>query len=116
MAKDKKTPSKRSVQAPRRRKSAADHRAAHRRHSAASEERKRQAGLTRVSVWVPVSDAEVLKLYAKGLCEGNVPDDIGRSQAGNGKIAVIGVTPTRRTKKRTSQPCDERQLDLFGPA
>ena len=116
MAKDKKTPSKRSVQAPRRRKSAADHRAAHRRHSAASVERKREAGLTRVSVWVPAGAADILKRFAKRLCEGHAPDDIGGAQAEVGKISVIGVTPTRRTKKRTSQPCDERQLDLFGPA
>ncbi len=115
MAKETKSGSKRSDQAPKRRKSASEYRASHRAHSAASAERKRQAGLTRVSVWVPASDAEVLKLYAKGLCKGRLPDDIGCAQAGHGKITVIDVTPTRRTKKRTSQPCDERQQDLFGP-
>lgn len=113
MAKDTRNSSKRSDQDPKRRKSAADFRAAHRIHSAASADRKRQAGMTRVSVWVPAWTADILKGFAKRLCEGHVPDDIGRNQAGDGKITVICVTPTRRTKKRKNQPCDERQLDLF---
>ncbi|MFV1874856.1 hypothetical protein [Nioella sp.] len=116
MAKDKKTRSKRSVQAPRRRKSAADHRAAHRRHSAASAERKREAGLTRVSVWVPAGAADILKRFAKRLCEGHAPDDIGRAQAGDGRIRRGGSIQPQPRKKRKAMPCDARQLDLFGPS
>lgn len=106
MAKDNRNSSKRS---------AADHRASHRIHSAASAERKKAAGFVRLSVWVPAGDADVLKRFAKRLCEGRAPDDIGGAQARDGKTSVIGVTPTRRRKTRKNQPCDDRQLDLFGP-
>lgn len=106
MAKDNRNSSKRS---------AADHRASHRIHSAASAARKKAAGFVRLSVWVPAGAADVLKGFAMRLCEGRIPDDIGGAQAGDGKITGIGVTPTRRRKKRKNPPCDERQLDLFGP-
>ena len=115
MAKETKSGSKRSDQDPKRRKSASEYRASHRAHSAASAERKRATGLVRLSVWVPLERSDDLKLYAKGLCEGRVPDDARRAQVGHGKITGIDITRTRRTKKRTSQPCDERQLELFGP-
>lgn len=115
MAKEIKSGSKRSDQDPKRRKSASEYRASHRIHSAASADRKRATGLVRLSVWVPLERSNDLKLYAKGLCEGRVPDDAGRAQAGHGKFTVIDFTPTRRTKKRASQPCDKRQLDLFDP-
>jgi hypothetical protein len=110
MAQDTRNSSKRSD--PKRRKNAAEYRAAHRRHSAAAADRKREAGLIRLSVWVPSSAENSLKQFAKCLCKGHVPDDIGGTQAEDGKITVIGGTPTRRTKQR----CDERQLDLFDPA
>lgn len=106
MAKDKKNSSKRS---------AADHRASHRQHSAASAERKRAAGLVRLSVWVPLERSDDLKFYAKGLCAGYIPDDIGRSPAGHGKIVGSGSIEPQLRKKRKAVPCDTRQLDLFGP-
>ena len=115
MAKDKKTRSKRSVRAPRRRKSAADHRAAHRRHSAASAERKREAGLTRVSVWVPAGAADILKGFAKRLCDGHDPAHIAGTQAAQEKSAGPDVVPSDRDKTRKASRPDERQLDLFGP-
>lgn len=115
MAKETKSGSKRIDQAPKRRKSASEYRASHRIHSAASADRKRATGLVRLSVWVPLERSDDLKLYAKGLCEGRVPDDAGRAQVGHGKITGIDITPTRRSKKRARQPCDKRQLDLFDP-
>jgi hypothetical protein len=115
MAKDKKTPSKRSVQAPRRRKSAADHRAAHRRHSAASVERKREAGLTRVSVWVPAGAANILKRFAKHLCKRHLPQEVEGIETGERKNPGSGSVQAEPRRKRKAMPCDERQRDLFGP-
>ena len=106
MAKNNRKSSKRSD--PKRRKSAAEYRAAHRRHSATSADRKREAGMTRISVWVPIGAADIVKGFAKRLCE-------GRAQAEDGKITIIGVTPTRRRKTRKNPPCDDRQMDFFGP-
>lgn len=96
--------------------SGASFRVKHRVYSAASTERKRQAGMTRVSVWVPVTGAEALKRYAKGLCEGHEPESNSGNLAGQGWLTVITVfsAAPRKTRKRT-QP-DDRQLDLFGTA
>lgn len=115
MAEDKKTPSKRSAQAPKRRKSAADYRAAHRRHSAASVERKREAGLTRVSVWVPTGAADILKHFAKRLCGGHLPQEVEGIETGERKTAGGGSRQAEPRRKRKAIPCDERQQDLFGP-
>jgi hypothetical protein len=57
-----------------------------------------------------------LKGFAKRLCEGRVPDDIGRAQAGHGKIVGSGSIESQPRKRRKAVPCDARQLDLFGPA
>ena len=113
MAKGNRNSSQRRDRSSKRRKSAAEYRASHCIHSAASAERKREAGLTRVSVWVPAGDADVLKGFAKHLCQGRVPDDIGYSQATDGKITPLGITPAPRRKTRQKQSCDKRQLDLF---
>lgn len=93
--------------------SAASYRAKHRVHSADSADRKRAAGLVRLSVWVPLERSNDLKLYAKGLCDGRVPDHIGRAQAGEGKIVGNGSIEREGRKKRKEVPCDARQLDLF---
>ncbi|WP_071675762.1 hypothetical protein [Nioella nitratireducens] len=106
MAKDNRIRKKTSD--PKRRKSVAAYRASHRRHSATSADRKREAGMTRISVWVPAWAADIVKGFAKRLCEGRV-------QAEGGRMTAIGVTPTRRRKTRKNQPCDDRQMDLFGP-
>lgn len=115
MAKDNGNSSKRRDQGRNRKKSAADHRASHRIHSAASAERKKALGLVRLSVWVPRGHADALKHFARCLCDGYQPDHIKGAQAEERKITGIGVIPTRRRKKRKNQPCDERQRDLFGP-
>lgn len=93
-----------------------DYRASHRAYSAASVDRKKQAGMTRVSLWVPVSDAEALKRYAKGLCEGHEPEASSGDQAGERWLTVITVLFMAPRRKRTRARPDDRQLDLFGPA
>ena len=98
------------------RKSGEDYRSSRRAYSAASAERKKATGMSRVSVWVPSWAAEVLKQFAKRLCEGRAPDDIGRAQAGDGKIGMGGSIQPQPRKRRKAIRCDARQLDLFGPA
>lgn len=115
MAKDTRTSSKRSDQGPKRRKSASDFRASHRVHSAASAERKKAAGFVRLSVWVPYEHANTMKHVAKCLCNGHDPAHIADRLAAERKLSDPYVTPTRRTEKRKNQPCDDRQMDLFGP-
>lgn len=91
-----------------------DYRASHRAYSAASADRKKRAGLMRLSVWVPSWAEEILKQFAKRLCEGRAPDDIGRAQAGDGKIGGGGSIQPQPRKRRKTLPCDDRQLNLFG--
>ncbi|WP_413855554.1 hypothetical protein [Albidovulum sp.] len=113
MAKDITTISK--ANGGKTKQSLATYKAKHRQYSAASAERKKAAGMCRVSVWVPSWAEDILKRFAKRLCEGRVPDDIGRAQAGHGKIGGRGSIPPRPRRKRKTMPCDARQLDLFGP-
>lgn len=115
MAKDKRTSSKRSEQDPKRRKSAADHRASHRIHSAASAERKKAAGLVRLCVWVPREHANALKHFARCLSDGYQPDQIRGAQAEERKIAGTDAISPQRRKKRKAPLRDEGQLELFGP-
>ena len=115
MAKDIRNSSKRSDPGPKRGKSASDFRASHRIHSAASAERNKAAGMCRVSVWVPSWAEEILKRFAKRLCEGRAPDDTGHAQAGDGPIGRGGSIQPQPRRKRKTMPCDARQLDLFGP-
>jgi hypothetical protein len=116
MAKDISNSSKRNDQGPKRRKCATDYRASNRIRSAASAGRKKAAGMSRVSVWVPSWAEEILKRFAKRLCEGRAPDDIELAQAGVAKTGWGGFIPPQPRRKRKAMPCDERQLDLFGPA
>lgn len=113
MAKNITTGSKRSGS--KSKQSAASYRAKHRIHSAASADRKRATGLVRLSVWVPLERSDDLKFYAKGLCAGKVSDDIGRAHPGHRQIVGSGSIEPQLRKKRKADPCDARQLDLFGP-
>jgi hypothetical protein len=96
--------------------SGSTYRAQHRRISAASAERKRQAGMTRLCLWVPDTSADALRYFAKSLCEGRQSDGCSGNQTegrhGNTKV-VISSAPRRKPK---GQPADDRQLDLFGPS
>jgi hypothetical protein len=109
MAKDKKGPGI-------GKKSGADYRASHRAYSAASADRKKAMGMTRVSAWVPASRAEALKRYAKRLCEGHEPETNAGNQAGSGWVTLLVILFIgSRRKRKTPQP-DDRQRDLFGSA
>lgn len=97
-------------------KSGADYRASHRAYSAASEDRKKQTGMTRVSVWVPASGTDALRRYAKSLCEGHEPEATSGDQAGAGWLTLLVILFIgTRGKRKTPRP-DDRQFDLFGPA
>ena len=109
MAKDKKGPGI-------GKKSGADYRASHRANSAASADRKGEAGMIRLSVWVPIWAAGILKSFAKSLCARRHPDDIAHPQAEDGHSAGSGSIPARTRNKRKAKPRDDGQLDLFGSA
>lgn len=96
-------------------RSAASYRAKHRVNSAVSAERKREAGMIRLSVWVPIWAADILKSFAKSLCARRHPDDIAHPQAEDGPISGGGSIQPQPRRKRKTIPCDARQLDLFGP-
>jgi hypothetical protein len=100
----------------KKKQSASTYRAQHRRISAASAERKRQAGMTRLSVWVPQADADALRHFAKCLCEGHLPDRTGGNQTEERQISTKGIVSAAARRKPQSQTSDVRQLDLFGPA
>lgn len=114
MAKDITTISK--ANGGKTKQSLATYKAKHRQYSAASADRKRVAGLIRLCVWVPTRAEDILKQIAKRLCEGRVPDDIERTQAGDGQICGGGSVQPQPRKRRKAMPCDDRQLDLFDPA
>lgn len=114
MAKDITTISK--ANGGKTKQSLATYKAKHRAFSAASAERKKATGMSRVSVWVPSWAEEIVKRFAKRLREGRPPDDIGRAQAGDGKIGTGGSIQPQPRKRRKAIRCDARQLDLFGPA
>lgn len=109
MAKDKKGPGI-------GKKSGDDYRATNRVNSAASADRKKAMGMTRVSIWVPASGVDALKRYAKSLCEGHEPDTNAGDQVGSGWVTLLVILfiASRKTRKR-ARP-DDRQHDLFGPA
>ena len=90
-------------------------RAKHRKVSAASAERKREAGLIRLSLWVPTSCADDLRRFANSLQESgalNRSTGVPVEEPTFATRAIIAAPPWR---KRKTQPCDDRQLDLFGP-
>lgn len=109
MAKDKKGPGI-------GKKSGADYRASHRAYSAASADRKKAMGMTRVSAWVPASRAEALKRYAKRLCDGHEPETNAGDQASAGWVTLLVILLIGSRRKRKTLRPDDRQRDLFGPA
>lgn len=90
-------------------------RAKHRKISAASAERKREAGMIRLSLWVPTSCADDLRRFANSLQESgalNRSTGVPVEEPTFATRAVIAAPPRRMGKPR---PGDDRQLDLFGP-
>jgi hypothetical protein len=90
-------------------------RAKHRKISAASAERKREAGMIRLSLWVPTVCADDLRRFANSLQESRPTDRSSDVLVEEPKIAARAVIPAPPRRKRKTQPCDDRQLDLFGP-
>ncbi|TDQ53536.1 hypothetical protein EV658_1409 [Phaeovulum veldkampii DSM 11550] len=114
MAKDLTTGSKRS--GGKSKQSGASFRAKHRVYSAASADRKKATGLIRVSVWVPVWAVDLLKRFAKRLCEGHRSDETECDQTIERQITANSVVSAMSRKARKRARPDDGQLDLFGPA
>lgn len=90
-------------------------RAKHRKLSAASAERKREAGLIRLSLWVPTSCADDLRRFANSLQESGLLKNSTGVLTEEPKIAVHGAFPAQPRRKRKPRSGDDRQLDLFAP-
>lgn len=90
-------------------------RAKHRKISAASAERKREAGMIRLSLWVPTSCADDLRRFANSLQEGRPADSPVGVRIEEPKIAAHAASPAQPRRMRKPRPGDDRQLDLFGP-
>lgn len=98
-----------------RKQSGGTKRAKHRKISAASAERKREAGMIRLSLWVPTVCADDLRRFAGRLNEGPTVEGTGGVRIEEQTFvakAVIAAPPRRMRKPRSG---DDRQLDLFGP-
>ncbi len=87
-----------------RKQSSGTKRAKHRKISAASAERKRQAGMIRLSVWVPTCCAEDLRRFANSLQERRPTD----SSAG---VRIEG--PTIATKADCPPPAPAEAEGAF---
>lgn len=90
-------------------------RAKHRKISAASAERKRQAGMVRLSLWVPSVCANNLRRFADRLSEGRPVEGIEGVPIEEPRIAGHAAIPAPPRRKRRTRLGDDRQLELFGP-
>jgi hypothetical protein len=104
---------------PQARRTAADIRAAHRGHSAASTSRKTAAGFIRLSLWVPGSQVARFKSLAAEACASNVTKDtaseICRQCSDRVDPAMRGKPPSARDLSRLhrdKRAADTRQLPL----
>ena len=113
MAKDTDESSKKGCCA--RKQSVTVKRAKHRKISAASSDRKRQAGMVRISLWVLSVFADDLRRCAHRLYAGHSADDAGAIQGVDTRGSAETVLPALARRKRKNQPSDDRQLELFGP-
>jgi hypothetical protein len=89
-------------------------RAKHRMISAASAKRKRQAGMIRLSLWVPTACADDLRRLANSLQESGPLNSSTGVLIEEPKIAAHAAIPAQPRRMRKSRPGDDRQLDLFG--
>lgn len=104
--------------------------AAHRAYCAASEDRKREAGLERLTIWVPETLRDHFKTLAADACDSHlrcagpqtkvpaVAEIIAKSTQGVASAAnpapvVAAAAPKTPRNKKAKQ--DPRQLSLFGP-
>jgi len=98
-----------------RKQSGATKRAQHRKVSAASAERKRQAGMVRLSLWVPSVCADDLRRFADRLNEGLLVEGTDGVRVEGPTFATRADIPAPPRRRRKARPGDDRQLDLFGP-
>lgn len=98
-----------------RKQSSGTKRAKHRKISAASAERKRQAGMVRLSLWVPTCCAEDLRRFANSLQESRPTCSSADVRIEGPALGTKADFPAPPRRKRKAQSCDDRQLDLFGP-
>jgi len=116
---------------PKTRKTESQRLAAHRAHSANSEDRKRDAGLERLTVWIPSNLRGYFKTLAADACDSHLrcvgpqakvptfPEITPESTQGVANATkpapMVTVAPpkTTRNKKATQDP---RQLSLFKTA
>lgn len=113
MAKDIDEDSKKNGGA--RKQTGSTKRAKHRKISAASAERKREAGMIRLSLWVPTSCADDLRRFANSLQESGALNRSTGFVIEEPKIAAHAASPDQPRRMRKPRPGDDRQLDLFGP-
>jgi len=90
-------------------------RAKHRKISAASAERKRRAGMVRLSLWVPSVCADDLRRFADRLNEGLLVEGTDGVRVEGPTFATRAASPAQPRRMRKPRPGDDRQLDLFGP-
>lgn len=113
MAKDIDEDSKKNGGA--RKQTGSTKRAKHRKISAASAERKREAGMIRLSLWVPSVCADDLRRFADRLNEGLLVEGTDGVRVEGPTFATRADIPAPPRRRRKARQFDDRQLDLFGP-
>ena len=113
---------------PKTRKTESQRLAAHRAHCANSEDRKRDAGLERLTVWIPQSMRGHFKTLASAACNHHlrhpdshaaapisaeiVPQSPREVSKAENPTLVIAVAPRKPSRNKAAKP-DPRQLSLF---
>lgn len=115
---------------PKTRKTESERLAAHRAYCATSEDRKREAGLERLTIWLPSNLRDRFKTLATDACDSHlrcvgpqtkaptfpeiIPDSTqGVATAANPAPMIVVAPP--KTPRNTKAKQDPRQLSLFGP-
>ena len=121
------TPRKR-VKTPKTRKTESQRLAAHRAYCATSEDRKREAGLERLTIWIPQDLRDHFKALAADACDDHLRHTGSRARApaiteiipestqgvaiAANPAPVIAVAPPKTPHNKKAKP-DPRQLSLF---
>ena len=120
--------SEKRAKKPKIRKTESQRLAAHRAYCAASEDRKRGAGLERLTIWVPEALRDHFKTMASDACEDQlrhmgcptkapaiteiIPDSTQGVATATNPAPAVAPPKTPRNKKAKQDP---RQLSLFEP-
>lgn len=113
---------------PKTRKTESERLAAHRVYCSTSEDRKREAGLERLTIWIPETQRDRFKTLATDACEDHLrcvdpqtkaptfPEIIPDSTQGVATAAnpapVVAAAPPKTPRNKTAKQ-DPRQLSLF---